>query len=185
MDLDKAIHSRTSVKKFKSKKPDWRDIIECIDATRYSPKAGKNFTLKFILVDDKNKIKKITEACQQDFIADASYVLVVISDHYRLKNSFGNEFGKKYGKQQAGAAIENFLLKITEKNLSTCWIGFFTEKQIKRELKIPESSNVEAIFPIGFGFGNQKKKNPIDLDNILNFNQYGNVKMKSPKGFVD
>ena len=59
MDLDKVIHSRKSTKKFGDKKPDWRDIIECIDAMRYAPMAGGNFSLKFILVADKEKITKV------------------------------------------------------------------------------------------------------------------------------
>ena len=56
MELDKAIKSRTSVRKFNSKKPNWRNIIECIDAARYAPMAGGNYTLKFILVDEPEKI---------------------------------------------------------------------------------------------------------------------------------
>ena len=46
MDLDKTIKARRSVRKFKSSKPNWRDILECIDAMRYAPMAGNNFSLK-------------------------------------------------------------------------------------------------------------------------------------------
>ena len=62
MELNKAIQSRTSVRKFSSKKPDWRNIIECIDAARYAPIAGGMYALKFILVDNLETIKKISEA---------------------------------------------------------------------------------------------------------------------------
>ena len=77
--LDKIIKSRRSVHRFKSKKPDWRVILDCIDAMRYAPMAGNNFSLKFILVDDSDKIQKISEACEQDFIAGSQYVLIVCS----------------------------------------------------------------------------------------------------------
>ena len=56
MDLNKAIQSRKSVRKFTSRKPDWRDIIECVDAARHAPLAGGIPTLKFILVSNKEKI---------------------------------------------------------------------------------------------------------------------------------
>ena len=180
MDLDKAIKSRISVKKFKGKKPDWRDIIEIIDSMRSSPMAGNNFSLKFILVDDKEKIKKISEAAQQPFISQTSYVLVVCSIYSRTINSFGKR-GEIYLRQQAGAAIQNFLLKIQEKKLATCWIGYFVEEQIKRELKIPENINVEALFPIGYEFEKPKQKQKIGLDEILYFNEYKNKRMKKPK----
>lgn len=180
MELNKAIKSRHSVKKFKSKKPDWRDIIECIDSARYSPMAGNNYTLKFIVIDDKKKIEKIADAAQQSFISQADYVVVVCSDTTRTLNAYGKK-GEIFCRQQAGAAIQNFLLKTQEKALATCWIGYFVENIIKRELKIPENINVEAVFPIGYEFGKSKKRLKIDIDRILYFNKYGNKKMKSPK----
>ena len=181
MELDKTIKSRRSVRKFKNKKPNWRRIIECIDAMRYAPMAGNNFTLKFILVDDKEKIQKLAEASQQDFISQADYVVVVCSNPSRTINAYG-EKGEVYCRQQAGAAIQNFLLSIIDKGLATTWIGYFVEEQIKKILKIPEKTNVEALFPIGFEFEKPKsQKEKIDLDNVLYFNNYGNEKMNPDK----
>ena len=181
MDLDKVIKNRRSVRKFKERKPDWRRIIECIDSARFAPMAGNNYTLKFIIVDDEEKIKQITEFCQQDFIAQAKYIVVACSNPSRTTNEYG-EAGKIYCRQQAGAAIENFLLKIAESGLSTCWIGYFVEEQIKKILNIPKEVDVEALFPIGYESEKPKtRKMKIDLDRILYFNSYGNVKMKKQK----
>lgn len=178
MRLDKAIKSRKSVRKFSDKKPDWRDIIEAIDTARYAPMSGGNYSLKFILVDEASKINKIAESSQQDFISQAKYVVVVCSNPSRTKNAFGNEAGTKYAHQQAGAAIQNFLLKIEEQKLSTCWIGHFVESQVKKILKIPKEVDVEAIFPIGFDSEKKKsKKSPIETDNVLRFNDYETNKM--------
>ena len=183
MDLDKAIHSRRSVKKFKNKKPDWRDIIEAIDSARYAPMAGNNYSLKFILVDDKEKIIKIADSAQQDFIKKVDFLVVVCSKPSRTINSYG-EKGKIYFRQQAGAAIENFLLSIQDRGLATCWIGHFVEDEIKRVLEIPEDVHVEAFFPIGYEFSKPKTKRvPIDLDKVLYFNKYKNRKMKPVKRF--
>jgi len=180
MHLDKVIKTRKSVRKFKSKKPDWRTIIECIDSMRYAPMAGNNFTLKFILVKDPEKIRRLAEASQQDFIAEAHYVLVVCSKISRTVNAYGLR-GKKYCRQQAGAAIQNFLLKIQEAGLSTCWIGHFVDDIIKNTLQIPEEINVEALFPIGYEFKKKHTKSAkINLDHILYFNEYENKKMKKP-----
>lgn len=178
MDLDKAIKSRSSVRKFKSKKPDWRDIIECIDSARFIPRAGGSYNLKFILVDNSESIKKIAEACQQDFVATAQYVIVVCSNSTRLVNAYGKQ-GEVYSRQQAGAAIQNLLLKIEDVGLSTCWVGYFVENQIKHELKVPEDSNIEAVLPIGYELDKKRtKKEPIDLDRILYFNTYNKTKMQ-------
>ncbi len=181
MEVVDIIKKRRSIKEFSSKKPDWRAIIDAIDCARYAPMAGNNYTLKFILIDDKEKIAKLAEYAQQDFIAKASYVVVVCSDPTRAVNLYG-ERGKRYLKQQAGAAIENFLLRLTDLGLATCWIGHFDDELVKELLEIPEDIEVEAFFPIGYPQKEpQIMKHKIDLNNILYFNKYKNKKMKSPK----
>ena len=181
MELDKAIQLRKSVRKFKTKKPDWRDIIECIDSARYAPMAGGMYSLKFILVDDKKTIQKLADAAQQQFVSQAQYVVVVCTNPSRTINSY-DERGEMYCRQQAGAAIENFLLKIEETGLSTCWTGAFVDKLVKEALKIPDDINVEAMFPIGYEFEKPRtRKAKIDIDRILYFNKYGNKKMKKIK----
>jgi nitroreductase len=179
MDLNKIIHTRRSVRKFKSDKPDWREIIECIDAMRYAPMAGNNFSLKFIMVDDEEKIKKMAKAAQQDFVAQAKYIVVVCTTPGRTETSYGDR-GTKYLKQQAGAAIQNFLLKLTEAKLSTCWVGHFVDDQIKDILDIPKEIHVEALFPIGYAYKKPEEKRIIELDAVLYFNKYGNKKMNTP-----
>jgi len=179
MNLDKAIQNRHSVRRFTSKKPNWRDIIECIDSARYAPMAGNNFSVKFIVVADRKKIQKLSEAAQQNFIVQAHYVVVVCTDSKRTANSYG-ERGEKYCKQQAGAAIQNFLLKIEEKNLAACWVGHFVDHMVKEILAIPEGVQVEAMLPVGYEFGKTEKKRKIDFNQILYFEKYKNKKMNNP-----
>ena len=177
MNLDKAIQERKSVRSYKSKKPDWRDIIECIDAARYAPMAGGTCSLKIILIDDEKAIQKIAEASQQEFIKQVSYVIVVCSNPIRTIRDFEDK-GEIYVRQQAGAAIQNILLKLEEKGLATCWVGHFVEDQIKIPLGIPENIQVEAILPVGYELRKEKPKKKIDLDRILYFYKYNNKRMR-------
>jgi nitroreductase len=182
MDLDKAIQGRKSVREFSNKSADWRDILECLDACRYAPMAGNNFTIKAILVNDEKAIKNIAKACQQDFVGETKWLVVFCSDKSRLVNEFGND-GEKYNKQQVGAAIQNFLLKIEEKKLATCWVGYFVEDMIKNELKIPEKIEVEAVCPIGYESKiiKQKRRRDIPLENYTSYGKYGQKRMWKTK----
>lgn len=181
MEADKAIKSRKSVREFTKEKPDWRDIIEAIDNARYAPAAGNNFTSKFILVKDKKKIQNIANASEQSFIATAPYIIVVCSNPERLIKSY-EEKGSIYSRQQAGAAIQNLLISLEEKGISSCWIGYFDEHKIKRELKIPDKIEIEAVFPIGYEQKKSKKrKTKIELDRILFFDSYGKKKMSTSR----
>lgn len=185
MELQDVIKERRSIRRFSNKKPDWRDVIEIIDTARFAPMAGNDFTLKFLVVSDTKIIEKITNACQQPFVGEAQYLIVVFSDTKRAVNQFG-EKADMFVRQQAGAAIQNMLLTITEKGLATCWIGYFAEEQVKRELKVvPPTAQVEAILPIGYESKAQEhkkiKKKKVELENILFFNKWGDQKMRPPK----
>jgi len=180
MDLDKCIKERHSVRTFKSKKPDWRKILEAIDAGNKIPFAGNIPTIKFILVSDKEKIAQIAEAATQDFIATTDYVIVVCSDPSECIKAY-EERGEIYSRQQAGAAIENLLLKITDIGLNSCWVGAFSETTIKDRLQIPEDVNVEALLPIGYEIKKTKQRLKPNLDKTLFFDIWKNKYMKPIK----
>ena len=182
MELDKAIRLRHSVRRFSSRNVNWRDIIKAIDAARLAPLAGNIPTLRFLVVFEPEKIRQLSEACQQDFVGTAEYIVVVCSVPGQVRRSY-DERGERYIAQQAGAAIENFLLKITELGLSTCWVGAFVDEQVKRVLQIPEDVIVEGLFPIGYELGKSKQKPKPSLDETLYFNTWKNKYMKPVKKF--
>jgi nitroreductase len=173
MNLDKAIKERHCVRKFKSKKPDWRKILKAIDSATKAPLAGNISTVKFILVTEKDKINELAKAATQDFIAATHYVVVACSDPTQCERSYGKR-AERYCRQQAGATIENFLLKITDMKLAACWVGAFSDVTVKRILKIPDNCEVEAILPIGYEMGKITQRKKPDLDDVLFFNKWKN-----------
>ena len=178
MDLDKCIKERFSCRKFKGKKPNYRDIIEAIEAATKAPYAGNIPTIKFILVSDKSKIDELAEASTQDFVASVHYIVVVCSNPNQCIRSYG-ERGKKYCEQESGAAIENFLLKITDLKLATCWVGAFADEQVKKILNLPEEIGPIALFPIGYAMEKGKQRTKPNIDNVLYFDVWKNKYMKS------
>lgn len=181
MELQDAIKSRKSVRKFSSKKPDWRDIIDAIHSTQYAPTAGGLFPLNFIIIDDEKLIEELAKWSEQEFINEAKYVVVLVSDEGITTNMFHDK-GKIFTHQESGAAIENFLLSLNEFGLSTCWIGHFNEEKVRKVLKIPESYTIEAFFPVGYSNEKKERKKPkSDIYNILYFNEWGNNRMKKIK----
>ena len=179
MQLQKAIKKRRSIRSYKNKKPDWRDIIDCIDSTRYSPYAGGYYSLKFLILDNEKDIQLIAELSDQDFIKEAPYVVIFVSDTSITKHVYP-ERGETYSKQQAGAAIQNFLLSAVEKGLSSCWIGHFNKEKITKEFKI--KGDIEAILPIGYAKEEPKRKEiEPSLFNRTFFHEFGNKRMERPR----
>lgn len=181
MDLTKAIKSRRSVKKYGHLRPDWRKILRSIDMARHAPMAGNIFSLKFLIVNDEEIIQEIGKTTAQTFVGTAKTLVVLVNDESRVVRNYG-ERGKRYASQQAGAAIQNFLLALEEEKLGTTWVGYFNEEKIKELLGIPEGLIVEAIFPIGLKTKiKPKEKQIIDLENIIYFEKWGREMMTDPK----
>ncbi len=175
MELDKAIEERHSVRLFKSKKISYEKIIEAVDAALKAPKAGNIPSVKFIIVSDKEKIFKLAGASQQKFISQAQFVVAICSDLKQLTRSY-EERGLVYARQQAGAAAENFLLKITELGLASCWVGAFSEETVKRILEIHSDEEIqpEVLLPVGYEFRKTKKRKNPNPDTNIYFNKYKN-----------
>jgi nitroreductase len=148
MDIDSAIEKRHSANSFDKKKVSWKIVLEAIEAANQAPFAGNQNHLKFVIVEDPEKIKNLAKHSNQDLVSEASIVIAVCSEDTKLENLFG-ERGRIYGKQQTGAAIENFLLKIEDLGLASCWIGAYEDEMIRSTLKIPEHIEIEALLPIG------------------------------------
>lgn len=174
MDLDKAIANRRSVRSFKEKSASWKQVIEAIDAAVQAPFAGNNNHLSFIVVEDSGMIRKIAEDSEQLWIQQAGIVVVVLGDDRHLEHLYG-ERGRIYGRHQAGAAIQNFLLKMTDLGLSACWVGSYDDDLMRSHLGIPSHLNIEAVIPVGYEKEKPKAKKvrKRKLDTIISWGVFG------------
>lgn len=180
MDFDKVIKKRASIRDYSDKEVKYDKVIDAIEASNLAPSPGNLPIIKYIIVEDKEKINALGDACQQDFIKDAKVLVVICSNKDKVKLMYDKRTDK-YVKQHVGAAIENFLLKITEMKLASCWVGAFSEVTVKNALGVPEDIDVEAILPVGYQTKADKtiQKPKADLGTIVYFDKYGN-KYKKP-----
>ncbi|MEM4703225.1 MAG: nitroreductase family protein [Candidatus Pacearchaeota archaeon] len=170
--LDKIIRARRSIRRYSDKKVSFKDVTEILDVARFAPMAGNIFTLKLIVVSARQKIKDLAQAAQQPFLNDSSFIIVVCSETSKVVRSYASR-GVKYAHQQAGAAIQNMLLKITSLGLASCWIGWFDDTAVKRTLKVPQEVDIEALIPIAYADGKPGKVFKPDLKSIIFFEEWG------------
>jgi len=180
MDFNKVIKKRASIRDYSDKKIKYDKVIDAIEAANLAPSPGNIPIIKYIVVEDKETINKLADACQQDFVKDAKVLVVICSVSKKVKLMYDKR-ADKYIKQHVGAAIENFLLKITEMKLASCWVGAFSEVTAKNILSVPEDVDVEAILPIAYKTKADKtlQKPNANLGIIVYFDKYKN-KFKKP-----
>ena len=186
MDFEKVLRKRASIKNYSPKKVKYDKIIDAIEAAHLAPSPGNLSFLYYILVEDPEKINKIADACQQDFIKDANVIIAVCSNPSKVEAMYDKR-ADKYIKQHAGAAIENFLLKITDMGLASCWVGAFSETTVKNILKVEKGINVEAVLPIAYPSKTDKttQKPKRHLGRVVWFERWGNKYQKRNKQVGD
>jgi nitroreductase len=178
MEFDSVVAERKSVRSFKNKTVSWKSILEAVDAACKGPFADGLNNLKFLIIEEKETINKIAELADQLWINESNALVIVCSNDTNLENMHG-ERGRVYSRQQAGAAIENFLLKITDLGLSSCWVGAFQDEMIKQTLKIPMHIQVEAILPVGYEKGKTNPKRKKELEHAIYWEDWGTGKRAS------
>lgn len=180
MDFNKVIKTRASLRDYSDKEVKYDRVIDAIEAANLAPSPDNLPILRYIIVEDKETIEGIATACQQPFIKKAPVVVVVCSESEKTKIMFDRR-ADRYIKQHAGAAIENFLLKITEMKLASCWIGAFSEPTIRNLIHVPDHIEIEAILPIAYRTKADKtvQKPKTELGRMVYFEAYGN-KYKKP-----
>ena len=180
MEFNNVVKKRKSVRAFTGKKASWKSVLDAIEIANHGPFAGNINGLKFLIIEEQETIKKIAKFSEQTWISQAGILVLVCSDETHLENMYG-ERGRIYSRQQAGAAIYAFLLKIAELGLGACWVGAYTDERIKEILEIPQNIQIEAIIPIG----HEDKKNSEDkpdkkeLENVIYWETWKNDKRPS------
>ncbi len=182
MEFDSLVRKRKSVRKFKKKRVSFRDVIDAIDAANQGPFPRNHNHLRYLIVESKEKIAKIAEVCEQDWIADSMTVVLVCSDDEHFENHYGPR-GRVYSRQSAGAAIYAFMLKLAEVGIGSCWVGAYTDANLRKIFDIPSEHQIEAVVPIGFSADSAKKEKKKSLERSLFWENWGQT--RKPTAFEE
>jgi nitroreductase len=126
------------------------------EAARSAPSACNSQTWRFVAVTGSETIKKITREAMQPVIPNrwleqAPLLIVGCSQLDLVANRIGSRItGIEYYQIDLGIAMEHMVLKATELGLGTCWIGWFSEKNVKKILDIPKRIKVSAMLAVGY-----------------------------------
>ncbi len=176
MELSEAIKKRRSVRGFNNIPVEFDKITEILTAGLYAPSSGNLQNWQFIVVTDKEKIRKLPDYCAgQEWISQAPVVIIVCAETEEIKHRFGKRGTNLYSIQNTALAIQNILLTAEQLELSVGWIGAFDEQDIKKLFDIPDSIDVHAILGIGYSDYEPPEKIVLPLERKIFFNSYGMI----------
>ncbi len=157
MKLGDAIRFRRSIRRYKQKTVDDKLLTELIDSARLAPSGGNMQQLRYMVVKTPEIVQKVfshtgwgghvrpKRSPEWGKTAPLAFIAVVASAD--------NIANHKIVYADAGAAIQNMLLKAVELGLGTCWIGNFKEDNVSAILGL--KSEMKTMYLVAVGYSDE------------------------------
>jgi nitroreductase len=174
------VRSRRSIRNFTDRTVPKEALIRCLEAARLAPSACNSQPWTFVVADDpevKNRLAKAAFGgiyATNRFCRAAGALVAVVSERANFLARIGGQFrGTSYYLIDVGIAIEHFVLQAEEIGLGTCWIGWFSERGVKRVLGIPKGRKVDILIAIGYAKEpSAGSHDRASLEEMSTFNRY-------------
>jgi nitroreductase len=181
MDFFELIYKRESVRGYLDKPVEREKVEKILEAARVAPSACNAQPWKFVVVDDKELVRKVAKNLYDPLVSGINKFaltslafIIVVGEKRNLTSKMGGIIKKKdYTSIDIGAASENICLAATELGLGTCIMGWFKEKEIKNLLAIPKGREVHLVISLGYYEEKEpRKKVRKDIKEIMSYNKY-------------
>ncbi len=152
----KEINIRRSVRQFEDKKVEEDKIIKILKAAMQAPSARNQQPWEFIVIEDKERISKLTSFTPHyKFAAKAPLLILVLVKQTDL-------LSEDFVQQDLGACIQNLMLEAVSENLGSTWMGLYPREDridfFSKTLNI-DKSKVLPFALIGVGYPKEEGLN--------------------------
>lgn len=154
MDIIDAILKRRSIRKYKDKEISDEILKEIIKAGMYAPSSNNKRPWFFILIKEKEILKKIADFHPYAKMLYTSPCAILVCGNKNLQNTEG------YLALDCAAATQNILLYAYGLGIGSCWIGIYPREArmdfIRNLLKLED--NLIPISLISLGYPDEEKQ---------------------------
>ncbi len=153
MDL---VRSRRSIRRFLDRPVEREKITVCLEAARLAPSAHNAQPARYIVIDAPELKEDVCRAAFSGiysmcrFAAQAPVMIVILAKTSVVAHQLAPGLqGVPFHFVDIGIAGEHFILQAEELGLSTCWIGWFNGRKVRKALKVPRRYKIVALLPVG------------------------------------
>ena len=171
-ELLKTIHSRRSVRVYKTGKVTDEQLERILEAARWAPSGANSQPWEFIVTRDKKKMKKVREiylnewkqrkledpvhykGLKKDYVGDVSVLVLICGDPrtmqvYLTTRQPGDR--EKLFQASVANAVEHMMLMAASERLGTVWVS--VREEVEAELRmlfgVPQPLRLLWVVPIG------------------------------------
>jgi len=164
MNVSEAIRKRYSVRSYQNRPVEEDKLQRVLEAARLAPSANNKQEWRFVVVQDAQTRKKLSEIARgQRFVAEAPVVIAAcaVTDNHVMT------CGQLCYPIDVAISIDHLTLQAVEEGLGTCWIGAFFEDRAKELLGIPEAVRIVDLVTLGYPADEWRPKSRLPLDQIV------------------
>ena len=166
MNAIDCIATKLDIREFKDEKVSSRIISTILDSARYSGSGLNTQHWRFIVIKEKNNLRKLSEdSTSGQWIIGANFAIIILTD-------------PKYGFHvlDAGRVIQNLQLSAWDNGVGSGLYTGFREDKMRSDFKIPSNLSISAV--VGFGYPIKlitgKRKNRKSLSELVFKEIFGN-----------
>ena len=163
MNVQEAIQKRLSIRRYADVSiPD--EHMEILFKALQLAASGNNYqNWEYVFVQDPGVKKRLVPACSnQGFVKDCAYFIAGVVDPTL-----------KWHMVDITISLTQFALQAVELGYGTCWIGAFSEDEVKRVLNIPTRIKVVICMTLGVPEGKHVPKGRKSVEEFIYLNQFG------------
>ena len=152
-----SIFQRRSIRDYQNRDIEPEKIEYILRAGMASPTSTNNQEWEFVVIKNKETMKKIMEIdSYASALKTAPVCIAVCANMDRV-----SEPDELFWVQDLSASAQNMLIAATDLELGSLWMGLYVDqrKQLQDLLHLPE--HINPLILLAFGYPEQKKK-PID-----------------------
>ena len=171
-ELLKAIHSRRSVRVYKTGKVTDEQLERILEAARWAPSGANSQPWEFIVTRDKKKMKKVREiylnewkqrkledpvhykGLKKDYVGDVSVLVLICGDPRTMQVYLTTRQPadrEKLFQASVANAVEHMMLIAASERLGTVWVS--VREEVEAELRVlfgvPQPLRLLWVVPIG------------------------------------
>lgn len=164
MDVFEAIRTKLEVREFSERRVPDEVKLKVLEAARLTPSGLNSQHWRFILVEEKEGLRKLAETSTTGrWISGADFAVIVLTNpRYRFHMI------------DAGRAIQDMQLTAWSYGVLSCIYTGVREDEMRRVFNIPGELSVTAV--VGFGYPKRKvygRKRRLPLEEIAFSESYG------------
>ena len=164
MDVMQAIRERRSIRKYRPDPVEPEKLKKIAEAFRLAPSAVNAQNWKLLIVTDNDVKERIKNASpgKPDMLTEAPVVLAgICSTSKEMLN------GHRVDSVDVSIALSFAMLEAQELGLGTCWIGYYTEPEMRKALNLSDDYTIVAVMPLGYADENPEQRPRKDTAEVV------------------